>query len=257
MIAVVIVAALASFVWVPFDPTAVNASIRLQGSSSSHILGTDSFGHDVFSVILEGSRATLLVGLLSVAIAAAIGVPIGVCAGMAGKRLGGAVMSANDILQAFPALLIAIIVGAVWGAGIMTAVVALGIGTAAAFARVSRSGTMQVMSREYISAARAAGRGRIFIAWRHVLPNIGGILVVQASVNFAVAVLAEAALSYLGLGTPPPTPSWGRMLQESQTFVFSSSMLVVWPGIAIAWTVLGFNILGDGLRDYFDPRRSR
>ncbi|WP_091533439.1 ABC transporter permease [Microlunatus soli] len=254
IVAAIVLSCLLSFVWTPYDPTLVDASIRLQGPSTAHWLGTDSFGHDIFSVILQGTRTTLAVGVIAVVVAAAIGVPIGIIAGIAGGGAGAWLMRWNDIMQAFPALLLAIIFGAIWGGSTVTAMTALGIGTAPAFARVARAGTLQVMSREYVSAARAAGRGRFFLAVRHVLPNIGGVLIVQASVNFAVAVLAEAALSYLGLGTPAPTPSWGRMLQESQTYVFSTPLLIVWPGCAIALTVLGFNLLGDGLRDLLDPR---
>jgi peptide/nickel transport system permease protein len=257
LVGLVVLCCLVSFVWTPYDPTLVDASIRLQGPSAEHWLGTDGFGHDVFSMILVGSRTTLLVGIVAVAVAAVIGIPLGIVAGMAGPGVGLWLMRWNDIMQAFPALLLAIIFGAIWGPSTLTAMVALGIGTAPAFARVARSGTLQVMSREYISAARAAGRGRWFTAVRHVLPNIAGVLIVQASVNFAVAVLAEAALSYLGLGTPPPTPSWGRMLQEAQQHVFGDPLLTVWPGCAIALTVLGFNLLGDGLRDLLDPRSER
>ena len=257
LVGLVVLACLVSFGWLPYDPTDVDVTIRLQGPSSAHWLGTDSFGHDIASVIIAGSRTTLLVGVVAVAVAAVIGVPIGIIAGSTGYRTDSWLMRWNDIMQAFPALLLAIIFGAIWGGSAVTAMTALGIGTAPAFARVARSGTLQVMSREYILAARAAGRGWWFTAARHILPNIGGLLIVQASVNFAVAVLAEAALSYLGLGTPAPTPSWGRMLQESQTYVFSDPLLIVWPGCAIALTVLGFNLLGDGLRDVLDPRLER
>ena len=257
LVGLVVLACLVSFFWLPYDPTVVDATVRLQGPSAAHWLGTDSFGHDIASVIIAGSRTTLLVGVVAVAVAAVIGVPIGVIGGSTGRRAGTWLMRWNDIMQAFPALLLAIIFGAIWGGSAVTAMIALGIGTAPAFARVSRGSTMQVMSREYILAARAAGRGWWFTAVRHILPNIGGVLIVQASVNFAVAVLAEAELSYLGLGTPAPTPSWGRMLQESQTYVFGNPLLVVWPGCAIAVTVLGFNLLGDGLRDILDPRLER
>jgi len=257
LVGLVVLACVVSFIWLPYDPTDVDVTIRLQGPSSMHWLGTDSFGHDIASVIIAGSRTTLLVGVVAVAVAAVIGIPIGIIAGSQGHRTDSWLMRWNDIMQAFPALLLAIMFGAIWGGSAVTAMTALGIGTAPAFARVARSGTLQVMSREYILAARAAGRGWWFTAVRHILPNIGGVLIVQASVNFAVAVLAEAALSYLGLGTPAPTPSWGRMLQESQTYVFSDPLLIVWPGCAIALTVLGFNLLGDGLRDVLDPRLER
>ncbi len=253
----VVAACLLSFVWSPYDPTVVDVADRLRGPSGQHWLGTDSFGHDVSSVLLVGSRVTLLVGLIAVAVAAVIGVPLGVVAGSTGRAAGLWLMRWNDIMQAFPALLLAIIFGAIWGGSTVTAMIALGIGTAPAFARVARSGTLQVMSRDYVLAARAAGRGWWFLARRHLLPNIAGLLIVQASVNFAVAVLAEAALSYLGLGTPAPTPSWGRMLQESQTYIWSAPQLIIFPGVAIALTVLGFNLLGDGLRDLLDPRRER
>jgi len=257
LVGLVVLACVVSFVWLPYDPTAVDVTIRLQGPSGAHWLGTDSFGHDIASVIIAGSRTTLLVGVVAVAVAAVIGVPIGIVAGSTGYRADTWLMRWNDIMQAFPALLLAITFGAIWGGSAVTAMFALGIGTAPAFARVTRSGTLQVMSREYILAARASGRGWWFTAVRHILPNVAGVLIVQASVNFAVAVLAEAALSYLGLGTPAPTPSWGRMLQESQTYVFSDPLLIVWPGCAIALTVLGFNLLGDGLRDVLDPRLER
>ena len=254
IVALVVLGCLISFLWTPYDPTAVNAAIRLQPPSAAHWLGTDSFGHDVFSVILQGSRITLLVGLIAVGVAALIGIPIGVVAGSSTRAAGRWLMRWNDIMQAFPALLLAIIFGAIWGGSTVTAMFALGIGTAPAFARVARSGTLAVMSREYVTASRAVGRGWWHLSLRHLLPNIGGLLIVQASVNFAVAVLAEAALSYLGLGTPAPTPSWGRMLQESQTFIFNAPYLIIFPGCAIALTVLGFNLLGDGLRDLLDPR---
>jgi peptide/nickel transport system permease protein len=163
-------------------------------------------------------------------------------------------MRVNDLLLAFPALLLAIMFGAVFGASTVTAMIAIGIATVPSFARIARSGTLQVMSTEYVLAARAAGRRKLRIALRHVLPNIAGLLIVQSSVSFAIAVLSEAALSFLGFGTRPPTPSWGRMLQESQELLAVQPRLALVPGIAIAIAVLGFNLLGDGLRDRLDPK---
>ena len=163
-------------------------------------------------------------------------------------------MRANDVVLAFPALLLAIMLTAGYGQGLTTAMLAIGIASIPTFARVVRSGALQIMRTEYVLAARAAGRGPIGIAARHVTPNVAGLVVVQASVSFAIAVLAEAALSYLGLGAPPATPSWGRMLQEGQELLFVAPRLELYPGIAIALAVLGFNLLGDGLRDRFDPR---
>ncbi|WP_206282258.1 ABC transporter permease [Streptomyces rhizosphaericus] len=254
LVAVVIGMALLSFVWTPHDPTLVDPSVRLQEPSPDYWFGTDKFGRDVFSQILMGSRTTLFVGFVAVGVAALIGVPLGIAAGMAPRWLGELLMRGNDLLLAFPALLLAIMFAAVYGAGTLVAMVAIGIASIPHFARLIRGGTLQVMRTEYVIAARAAGRGPFAIAVRHVLPNVSSLVIVQASVGFAIAVLAEAALSFLGFGTPPPTPSWGRMLQESQELLSIAPRLAVFPGVAIAVAVLGFNLLGDGLRDRFDPK---
>lgn len=254
LVGIVIAMALVSLVWTPYDPTRAMPSDRLQGSSWAHLMGTDRYGRDTFSAILVGAQVSLLVGVVAVGIALVIGTPLGILAGMKGGWAGNLIMRGNDVLLAFPGLLLAIVFGAVWGASTTTAMTALGIAAIPAFARVARSGTMQVMQTEYVMAARSANRSMFGIAVRHVLPNIMGMVVVQCSVNFALAVLAEAALSFLGLGTAPPTPSWGRMLQDSQLYLDSNPMLAVWPGLAIAIAVLGFNLLGDGLRDRFDPK---
>ncbi len=250
----VIAMALLSFVWTPHDPTLVNPQTRLEKPSEEYWFGTDKFGRDVFSQILVGSRTTLFVGFVAVGVAALVGVPLGILAGMAPRWLGELIMRGNDLLLAFPALLLAIMFAAVYGAGTFVAMVAIGIATIPSFARLVRSGTLQVMKTEYVLAARSAGRRPFAIGLRHVLPNVGSLVIVQASVSFAIAVLAEAALSFLGYGTPPPTPSWGRMLQESQEMLWSAPRLAVFPGLAIAVAVLGFNLLGDGLRDRFDPK---
>ncbi|MEW2506440.1 ABC transporter permease [Amycolatopsis sp. NPDC047767] len=254
LVALVVLAALVSFVWTPYDPVQVNAAEKLLGFSAEHLFGTDKFGRDVFSQIMVGARTTLYVGVVAVGIAAVIGTPLGVLAGLAPRWLGEVVMRVNDLVLAFPALLLAIMFGAVFGADTLTAMIAIGIATIPSFARIARSGTLQVGSSEFVLAARAAGRSRGNIAVRHVLPNISGLLIVQSSVSFAIAVLAEAALSFLGFGTRPPTPSWGRMLQESQELLTSHPRLALVPGVAIAVAVLGFNLLGDGLRDRLDPR---
>jgi len=254
IVGVVVLMALVSFVWTPYDPTFVNATDRLQGLSARHLLGTDKFGRDVLSQILMGSRTTLFVGIVAVGVAAAVGVPLGILAAMAPRWSGELIMRANDLLLAFPALLLAIMFSAVYGGSTLVAMIAIGIATVPSFARLIRGGALQVMRSEYVLAARAAGRRPTAIGLRHVLPNVSSLVIVQASVSFAIAVLAEAALSFLGLGTPPPTPSWGRMLQEGQELLFSTPRLAVVPGIAIAVVVLGLNLLGDGLRDAFDPR---
>ncbi|HEY0187614.1 MAG TPA: ABC transporter permease [Cellulomonas sp.] len=254
LVALVLLVALASLVWTPMSPTTTDPLNRLQGPSAAHWLGTDGLGRDVASQVMAGARVPLLVGAVAVSISFLLGVPYGILAAMTDRRAGRWLMRWNDIAQAFPPLLLAIVLAAVLGGGTGTAMVALGIGAAPGVARVVRAGTLQVLSREYALAARAAGRGPLHTAVRHVLPNIRGVLIVQASVGFALAILAEAALSFLGLGTTAPTPSWGRMLQEAQAYLTVQPLTILWPGLAVAVTVLGFNLLGDGLRDRFDPR---
>ena len=254
LVLLIVVLALVSLVWTPYDATTPNPVDRLQGGSAAHPMGTDRYGRDTLTWIMMGARITLLVGVVSVGIAMLIGVPLGVLAGMTRMSwLSGLIMRGNDLLLAFPALLLAIVFSAVFGAGAGPAMIAIGIAAIPAFARVARSGTLQIMSREYILAARSANRTSLQIAIQHVLPNIAGLIIVQASVTFALSVLAEAGLSFLGLGTQPPTPSWGRMLQESQQFLGSRPELAIWPGLFIALAVLGFNLMGDGLRDRLDP----
>ncbi|MEU1389414.1 MULTISPECIES: ABC transporter permease [unclassified Nonomuraea] len=258
LVGLVTLAALVSFVWTPHDPTLVDAARKLRAPGGGYLLGADKFGRDTLSQLMVGARTTLYVGVVAVGIAAVLGVPLGVVAGMTPRGwLSELIMRVNDLVFAFPALLLAVMLGAVYGAGTLTAMIAIGVATVPAFARVARAATLQVMVTDYILAARAAGRRRGAIAVRHVLPNIGSVLIVQASVSFAIAILAEAALSFLGFGTRPPTPSWGRMLQESQELLFSTPRLALWPGLAIALAVLGFNLLGDGLRDHLDPKLRR
>lgn len=254
LVAVIVLAALISFIWTPYDPTSVDAAARLLRPSADHLLGTDKFGRDVFSQLMVGSRTTLYVGVIAVGLAALFGVPLGIVAGMSARWAGEVIMRANDLLLAFPSLLLAIMLAAIFGGSTLVAMIAIGIGSIPSFARLIRSGTIQVMRTEYVLAARVAGRRPVAIGLRHVLPNVSGLIIVQSSVAFAIAILAEAALSFLGLGTPAPTPSWGRMLQESQSLLYSAPRLAAFPGIAVALAVLGFNLLGDGLRDILDPR---
>ena len=254
LVVLVVAMALVSFVWVPHDPTLVDATHRLEKPNGTYWFGTDKFGRDVFSQVLVGARTTLFVGFVSVGVAALVGVPLGLLAAVAPRWLGDTLMRANDIVLAFPALLLAIMLTAAFGQSTLVAMVAIGVATIPSFARLIRSGALQVMGTEYVLAARVAGRRTAAISVRHVLPNVGNLVIVQSSVSFAIAVLAEAALSFLGFGTPPPTPSWGRMLQESQELLFLAPRLALFPGVAIAVAVLGFNLLGDGLRDYLDPR---
>ncbi|MBC3185098.1 ABC transporter permease [Corynebacterium sp. zg-331] len=255
LIGAVVLLACVSALWTPHDPLAVSPAHRLEGSSAQHLLGTDRLGRDVLSRLMAGSRITLLVGAVSVSISALLGVPLGLWAALRGGAVESAVMRGADLLMAFPALLLAILTGAALGASTWSAMIAIGVSGIPGFLRVTRAGALQVLSQDYVAAARLAGRTRPAIAAVHVIPNIAATLIVQASVAFALAVLAEAALSFLGLGTPPPEPSWGRMLGDAQASLATAPHLALWPGLAIATTVLGLNLLGDGLRDAFAPRR--
>lgn len=257
IVASVVVAALVSFVWTPYDPIHAIPADRLQGSSLRHLMGTDRYGRDVFSQMMAGAQIALLVGIVATGIGAVIGTPLGLIAGMRRGWIDRLIMRMTDVLLAFPALLLAIITGAIWGSSTVTAMAAIGVASIPAFTRITRTGTIQVMSKDFILAARDAGLPGWRIALQHVIPNIAGMLIVQSSVSFALAILAEAALSFLGLGTPPPDPSWGRLLQNAQSSLASAPMLAVWPGATIAVTVLGFNLLGDSLRDVLDPKTRR
>ena len=254
LVGLVVLAAVVSFVWTPFDAERVDSTAVLVGPSAEHWLGTDRFGRDIVSQLMVGARTTLFVGIISVGLAAIIGVPLGIVAGMSSNWLGQLILRVNDLLLAFPSLLLAIMLAAIFGGSTLVAMIAIGIGSIPSFARLIRSGTLQVMQTQFVLAARVAGRKPAVIGFRHVLPNVSSLIIVQSSVLFGIAILGEAALSYLGLGTPAPTPSWGRMLQESQILLFSDPQLALYPGLAIALAVMGFNLLGDGLRDALDPR---
>ena len=244
IVALVAVAALLSLAWTPYDPLQTEVAARLQGTSTTHWMGTDQFGRDIASRVMDGARLTLTVAVGAVGLSGLIGVPLGIWAGMR-RGASRVVMAGADLLLAFPALLLAIVFTAVFGASIWIVVLAIGIAGIPAFVRVARAGTMQVMQRDYILAARIAKVSGPAIAWRHVLPNIWPLVLTQVSVAVALAILAEAGLSFLGLGAPAPYASWGRMLQASQPYLATSPHLALWPGAAIALTVLGFNLLGN------------
>lgn len=253
LVGLVVIMALVSLVWQPYGIEQIDPANPNAGPSAAHWLGTDPLGRDIFTQIIVGARTTLLVGVVAVGIAGVIGVPLGMLAGSSGPWVNETVMRAMDVVFAFPAVLLAIILAAGFGGSTVTAMVAIGVATVPVFARIARAATLQVMTTDYVLAARSYGRRGLPLMIRYVLPNIASVIIVQASVAFAIAILAEAALSYLGMGTQPPTPTWGRSLQEAQTYLFVNPLLPLWPGLAIALSVLGFNLLGDGLRDSLDP----
>jgi len=252
-----LVAAILSLFWTPWSPYEMNLPGKLQAPSAAHWLGTDPFGRDVASLLLVGARNSILVGVIAVGIGLGIGGTLGLLASARRGWVEEVIMRMADFTFAFPAILSAIMMTAVFGAGIVNSIIAIGIFNIPTFARVTRASANAIGSRDFILAARACGKGPWRITLEHVLPNIASVLIVQATIQFAIAILAEAALSYLGLGTQPPQPSWGRMLSEAQTLLFQSPMLAVYPGVAIALAVLGLNLLGDGLRDLLDPRLTR
>ena len=250
-------AAALSLVWTPWSPYEMDLPGKLQPPSWSHWLGTDPFGRDVASLLLVGARNSILVGVIAVGIGLTIGVALGLLAAARRGWVEEIIMRLSDFTFAFPAILSAIMMTAVFGAGIVNSIIAIGIYNIPNFARLTRAAANAIWAREFVLAARACGKGPLAITIEHVLPNILSVLTVQVSIRFAIAILAEAALSYLGLGTQPPQPSWGRMLSEAQTLMFQAPLLAVWPGAAIALAVLGLNLLGDGLRDLLDPRLAR
>ena len=255
LVGLIVVAAAISLFWTPHDPGHVVVADRFRPpGQAGNLLGTDQLGRDELSLLMAGARNTLLVGVVTVLIAMLLGVPAGGLAALYRGPLEEVTMRSSDVLLAFPALLLAILLAAVFRPSTLTAMAAIGLAFVPIFARVVRGAGLQVMEKDYVTAARTFGSRGASIFWRHLLPNVSSVIIVQSALAFAVAILAEAALSYLGLGTPPPTPSWGRMLSESQSYLDQAPLLALWPGFCIAVAVLGFNLLGDGLRDLLDPQ---
>ncbi|OAN84902.1 ABC transporter permease [Sulfitobacter geojensis] len=253
--AVFLFAALISFVWTPFDHTALTIPDKLQTPSSTHLLGTDHFGRDLLSMIMVGARTSIAVALVAVGIGMGLGVPLGLwAAARQGTMVDELIMRGNDLVFAFPSLVIAILITAIFGAGAINAIIAIGIFNIPVFARITRGAALSLWQREFIMAARVAGKNARRISIEHILPNVTNLLIVQGTIQFSLGILAEAGLSYVGLGAQPPTPSWGRMLADAQTLVSIAPHMALVPGFAIILTVLGLNLMGDGLRDYLDPR---
>lgn len=250
-----VLAAAVSLVWTPADVTALAIADKLRPPSAAHWLGTDQLGRDILSLVMVGARTSIAVALVAVGIGVGIGVPLGLAsAARPGGLLDEAIMRANDLIFAFPSLVIAILITAALGPSAVNAIIAIGIFNIPVFARVARGSALPVWTLDFVRAAEVAGKRPARISLEHVLPNIAGILIVQATIQFGMGILAEAGLSYVGLGAQPPTPSWGRMLAESQTMLALAPHVAVVPGLAILLTVLGLNLLGDGLRDALDPR---
>lgn len=255
--ALVLLVALVSLVWTPSSYETMNPDALLQAPSWRHPFGTDHFGRDQLSMVMAGTQTSLGVALVAIAMGMGIGAPLGLLATAKGGWLGELVMRASDVVFAFPSLLLAVMISATLGPGAINAIIAIGIFNIPVFARITRGAALPLFEREWVLAAQVAGKGRMRIAAEHVAPNLLALLLVQATIQFSLAILAEAGLSYVGLGTQPPTPSWGRMLSEAQTLIGSAPWLAIFPGLAIAVAVLGFSLLGDGLRDLLDPRLRR
>ena len=255
--ALLVFAAALSLVWTPWSPYEIDMAAKLQPPSAAHWLGTDPFGRDIGSLLLVGARNSILVGVIAVSVGLLVGTALGLLAAARRGWVEELIMRLSDFTFAFPAILSAIMMTAVFGAGIVNSIIAIGIFNIPTFARITRASANALWAREFVLAARACGKGPWSITVDHILPNILSVLTVQVTIRFAIAILAEAALSYLGLGTQPPQPSWGRMLAEAQTLLFQAPLLAVFPGVAIALAVLGLNLMGDGLRDLMDPRLAR
>ena len=250
--------ALLSLVWTPHDVETLAIADKLQGPSAAHWLGTDHLGRDLLSMVMVGARTSIAVAVVAVGIGLGLGVPLGLAAAAGrGALLDDALMRANDVVFAFPALVVAILITAALGPGALNAIIAIGIFNIPVFARLARGAALSLWTRDFTLAARVAGKGRARISAEHILPNILTLLIVQGATQFSLGVLAEAGLSYVGLGAQPPTPSWGRMLAEAQTLIALAPHAALFPGLAIALTVLGLNLMGDGLRDALDPRLRR
>lgn len=251
-------AALLSFLWVPHDIEALNIANKIKPPSGAHLLGTDHFGRDILSMLMVGARTSIAVAIVAVVIGMGLGVPLGLAAA---ARRGGwmdeVIMRGNDLIFAFPSLLIAIMITAVFGPGAVNAIIAIGIFNIPVFARLTRGAALSLWTRDYVLAARVAGKGRLRVSAEHILPNLANLLIVQGTIQFSLGILAEAGLSYVGLGAQPPIPSWGRMLADSQTMISFAPHMALFPGLAILLTVLGLNLMGDGLRDWLDPRLAR
>src|SRR5499427_7698068 len=240
----------------PYDPLQTSWSAVRKAPSAAHWFGTDEIGRDVLARVIWGARASLLAGVVSVAISLSVGVPIGLAAGYLGKWTDMLISRVTDAMLACPFLILAIALAAFLGPNLTNAMIAIGIAATPVFIRLTRAQVLAVKVEDYVEAARAVGNPHLRIAWRHILPNVVPPLIVQATLAIAAAVIAEASLSFLGLGQQPPAPSWGSMLNTAKNYIEQAPWMAVWPGLSIFALVLSFNLLGDGLRDALDPRHA-
>ncbi len=249
--------AILSYIWVPHPIEDFNVSDKLLAPNGNYLLGTDHFGRDILSMLIMGAKNSVIVAFVAIGIGMGFGVPLGLIAASRKGWVDELIMRFNDFTFAFPSLISAIMITAIMGPGAINSIIAIGIFNIPVFARVTRGAALGIWKREFILAARSAGKRKFRISIEHVLPNTFSVLIVQATIQFALGILAEAGLSYLGLGTQPPAASWGKMLNEAQTFLHFAPQLAIYPGLAIALTVLGLNLFGDGLRDVLDPKLRR
>lgn len=255
IIAILLTTMMVSFFYTPYPVTQMSRSERFSPPTAKHLLGTDNFGRDILSRLMEGSQTAFFVGLVAVSIGVGFGVIIGAISGYFGGIIDDFIMRIMDAMMAFPGILFALMFVSIFGVGIRNTIIAIGIMSIPSFARITRSGYIQHKEFEYVKNARSKGVSNIRIIFNHILPNVISPIIVAGSMGFSTAVLSEAALSYLGLGVQPPNPSWGRMLNESQMFITIAPWYAIAPGILITLIVLGFNFLGDGIRDLQDKRK--
>jgi peptide/nickel transport system permease protein len=257
LVGILVLAGLLSYLWLPYDITLVNIADKLRPPTWAHPFGTDQLGRDGLSLVMLGARTSLGVALAAVALGLGVGVPLGLLAASRQGVIDQAVMRLSDVVFAFPAVLTAILIMAVSGPGAANVIVAVGIFNIPVFAKVTRGASLVQWQLAYVAAARVAGKSKLAISLEHILPNAAATIIAQAAVQFSMGIIAEAGLSYIGLGVQPPDQSWGRLLNEAQTLIGLAPHLVIFPGLAILLAVLGFNLLGEGLHAAFDPRRPR
>jgi peptide/nickel transport system permease protein len=254
ILALVVVAALFAPYLSPHDPLVMDPTLLLQPPSPEHVMGTDELGRDVLSRVIWGARISLYVGVISVTIAVVVGVTLGLVAGYHGGLLDDAIARVLDVVFAFPTILLALGIVGMLGSSLTNTMIAIGVVYTPVYARLARGTTLAIKERDFVEAAIVSGAGAVRIIVRHILPNVMAPLIIQTSLNLSLAILAEASLSFLGLGTQPPDPSWGTMVSSGQALIELSPWPVVFPGLAIVLAVLAFNLIGDGLRDALDPR---